>query len=215
MPTPTKERLTRERVVEAALKVMDAEGLDAVSMRRVGRELGVEAMSLYNHVADKDALLDGIVEAVMAQFEFPEATSDRMEDARNAARAWRDLLREHPHVMVLLSHQRKPMTSLNALRPMEYALGIIRGFGLSDEESVRAFRAFGGYIQGFVMAEIAGMFGGEKPKFPVEDLAGQLPVEQFPNFITLMPYLVECDFDAEFEYGLDLMLRGLVAKISD
>ncbi len=214
MPPPTKERLTREKVIDAALKVMDAEGLEAVSMRRVGRELGVEAMSLYNHIADKDALLDGIVEAVMARFQFPESSSDQMETARRAARAWRDLLRAHPHVMVLLSDQRKPLTSLAALRPMEYALGIIGDFGLSQEETARAFHAFGGYIQGFVMAEITGMFGSEDIQVHPEDFTSQIPAEEFPNLIAAMPYLFECHFDTDFEYGLDLMLRGLMDKIS-
>ena len=94
--TRSREPLTRERVVEAALRVMDEEGLDAVSMRRVAREVGVEAMSLYHHVEDKEDLLDGICEHVMAGFEFPDPVEDWAENCRRGARAWRRLLQAHP-----------------------------------------------------------------------------------------------------------------------
>ena len=76
-------------MIEAALRVMDAEGLEAVSMRRVAREVGVEAMSLYHHVEDKEDLLDGICEHVMAGFDFPELVDDWAENCRRGARAWR------------------------------------------------------------------------------------------------------------------------------
>jgi AcrR family transcriptional regulator len=69
--TLRREPLTRERIIEAAMRLMDKEGLEAVTMRRIGRELGVEAMSLYNHVADKEDILSGVVEAVMGEYEFP------------------------------------------------------------------------------------------------------------------------------------------------
>ena len=90
--TKSRERLSRARVIDAALKVMDAEGLDAVSMRRVAREVGVEAMSLYNHVEDKDDLLRGICDRVMGGFEFPQETGDWVERCKAGARAWRRLL---------------------------------------------------------------------------------------------------------------------------
>ncbi len=193
------------------MKIMDAEGLEAVTMRRVGRELGVEAMSLYNHVHDKEEILDGVCEAVMAEYEFPDDSDDWTEAARRAARAWRKLLKAHPNVMTLMSHRRTPMRSIEALRPMDNALGILRRAGLSDEEAVRAFRAFGGYIQGFVLAEVANMFGGDQPEITPDQLATM--TEGVPaTLVPYLPYLSHCDFDAEFEYGLDLMIRGLAAK---
>src|SRR4029079_17183606 len=91
--------LSRERVLRAAVEIMDAEGIEAVTMRRIGRELGVEAMSLYNHVEDKAAILDGICEVVMAEFSFPPETEDWEELARAGARGWRDMLRSHPNVI--------------------------------------------------------------------------------------------------------------------
>lgn len=210
-----REPLTRERIVRAALRLMDEEGLEAVSMRRVGRELGVEAMSLYNHVTDKEDILAGVIEAVMGEFEFPEESDDWKESARRAARAWRDLLKTHPNVMTLMSEQRKPMTSVEALRPMEHALYTLSAAGLSEEETVRAFRAFGGYIQGYVLAEVANMFGGGEVDVRTEDVARLLPLDQLPHIAANFPHLFHCDFDEEFEYGLDLMIRGLEAKLAN
>src|SRR3954467_12682736 len=109
-----REPLTRERVIEAALGVMDTEGLDAVTMRRVGRELGVEAMSLYNHVRDKDDILDGIAEEGLGEFEVPSAEAWD-EAARAAAREFRRLLLAHPGVMTLLTERDKPFTSSDSL----------------------------------------------------------------------------------------------------
>lgn len=211
---PRRAPLTRERVVEAALGIMDEEGLEAVTMRRVGRELGVEAMSLYNHVADKEDILAGVTQAVMAEFEFPPEDPDWRESARRTARAWRDLLKAHPNVITLMSHQRKPMTSVEALRPMEHALAILGRAGLSEHETVRAFRAFGGYVQGFVLAEIANMFGGDDSDVRPEDVARMLPFQELPNLAAHLEHLFHCDLDAEFEFGLDLMIRGLDAKVA-
>ncbi len=221
MPTPTKEtqpreRLTRERILHTALRLMDDEGLDAVTMRRVGRELGVEAMSLYNHVEDKEEILSGVIEAVMAEFEFPEAADDWRESARRIARAWRDLFRRHPNVITLMSEQRKPMTSPEALRPMEHALALLSRIGLEEAEAVRAFRAFGGFIQGFVMQEVANMFGGDEGvDVRPEDLARVMPLDELPVITAHLPHLFHCDYEAEFEYGLDLMIRGLEAKVAE
>jgi AcrR family transcriptional regulator len=213
--SPTRrEPLTRERIIQTALRLMDSEGLEAVTMRRIGRELGVEAMSLYNHVADKEEILAGVIEAVLAKFRFAEDEGrDWAERGRTAAREWRRLLKEHPNVITLMSEQRKPMTSLAALRPTEHALAILRSAGLPDEETVLAFRAFGGYIQGFVLAEVANLFGGEEVGADPGDLFDGLPLEELPNLAGALPYLFHCDFDAAFEYGLDLMIRGLQAKI--
>ena len=211
----TRRPLTRERILETALRLMDAEGLEAVTMRRIGRELGVEAMSLYNHVADKEDILNGVVEVVMAEYEFPPASDDWRETARRAARSWRTLLKAHPNVITLMSEQRKPTRTIDSMRPVDYALGVIASRGLGPEETVRAFRAFGGFIQGFVLAEIANMFGGDPHAALHEDLAAEIPADLLPHLAAHFPHLSECDFDEEFEYGLDLMLRGLEAKLAE
>jgi AcrR family transcriptional regulator len=210
----TREPLTRDRVVGAALRVMDEEGLEAVSMRRVAREVGVEAMSLYHHVEDKEDLLDGICERVMADFDFPELVDDWAENCRRGARAWRRLLQAHPAVMRLFAEQRGPIRSIDSMRPMEYALTLLRSSGLSDRDTAQAFHVFGGYIQGFVMMELGSIAGGgdEIHMKAHAELAAALPGE-FAVLQACSPYFAECDPDEQFEFGLDLLIRGLEAKV--
>ncbi|MBA3737781.1 MAG: TetR/AcrR family transcriptional regulator [Actinobacteria bacterium] len=210
----SREPLTRDRVIEAALRVMDEEGLDAVSMRRVAREVGVEAMSLYHHVEDKEDLLDGICEHIMAGFEFPDPVEDWAENCKRGARAWRRLLQAHPAVMRLFAEQRGPTRSIESMRPMEFALRILRASGLSDRDTAQAFHAFGGYIQGFVIMELGSIAGGsdeEHTKMHAE-LADTLP-DEFPSLRAVSRYFAECDSDEQFEFGLDLLMRGLEAKV--
>lgn len=210
-----REPLTRERIVRTALRIMDDEGLEAVTMRRIGRELGVEAMSLYNHVQDKEDLLEGISEAVLSDFEFPEPVEDWQESIRTGARAWRNLLRAHPNVCTLLSERRKPIASPKALRPIEFALDVLHRAGLSDAETVQTFRLFGGFIMGFVLMEIGEMMTGidGAPSMTQEQLAAVLPVGMVPHFVKMSPYLAECDADADFEFGLDLIIDGIRARV--
>ena len=214
-PATPRLPLTRQRILETALRIMDTEGLDALTMRHIGRELGVEAMSLYNHVADKEDILSGLVETVMAEYEFPPPSDDWRETARRAARSWRSLLKAHPNVITLMSEQREPTRTVESMRPADFALGILSARGLPPEETVRAFRAFGGYIQGFVLAEIANMFGGDAHALLPEESVEPIPDAPLPHLASHLPFLADCDFDAEFEYGLDLMLRGLDAKLAE
>ena len=214
-PKRRRDPLTRERIVRAALQLMDEEGLEAVTMRRIGRELGVEAMSLYNHVRDKEDILDGILEMVMAEFEFQEETGDWEADVRAGARAWRRLMTAHPTVIALFAESKHPASSPERLRPMEWAFDLLRRGGLSDDELVHAFRAFGGYIMGFVLNEVAnpvpGM-GDRDHRAEHEHLARMLPPEDFPNLVRLLPLLAECDSEVDFEFGLDLLLDGIKAR---
>lgn len=209
-----REKLSRKRIVEAALAIMDDEGLEAVTMRRVGRDLGVEAMSLYNHVRDKDDLLTGIRAHVLSQFEDPGTEGPWEERARQAARSWRQVLRAHPDMLRLISEEKTPDLSPDAIRPSEVALRMIREIGLSDADAVKAFCAFGGYILGFVMFEVGTMQAkrdAAKLKSP-ELLAAGLSADEFPCFLSSLPHLVVDDINERFEYGLDLMIAGMRAK---
>lgn len=214
-PTPKgREPLTRDRIVQAALHVMDTEGLDAVSMRRVAREVGVEAMSLYHHVRDKDDLLQAICDRVMASFDFPREGGDWSEQMRAGARAWRRLLQAHPDLMRLfaLTHGPDPR-SAESLKPTEFALRLIRAAGLSDRDTVQAFHAFGGYIQGFVMMEGGSIKGASGHDGHAEAVAA-VPADAFPVLAAIGRYFAECDADEQFEFGLDLMVRGLQARVA-
>ena len=212
---PAKARrapLTRERIIHAALWVMDEEGLESVTMRRLGRELGVEAMSLYNHVQDKEDILDGICEQVMAEFQFPPIGDDWAENVRLGARAWRRLLQAHPNVIRLFAERRAPARSTDSLRPMEFALRILRDAGLSPRDAVQAFHAFGGYIEGFVIMDMGQMPGDENLEREHQELANSPAFDELPTLREVFPHFHECDSDEQFEFGLELLIEGLRAR---
>jgi AcrR family transcriptional regulator len=209
-----REKLTRDRVIDAALRIMDEEGLDAVSMRRVGRELGVEAMSLYHHVHDKEDLLLGIRERVLSKFLDPGTDGDWEARARQAARSWRHILRDHPNIMVLISESKRFEMTPTSMRPTETALRLLQEVGLPEDDAVKAFCALGGFIVGFVMFEIGVTRASgpeDQPPTP-EGLMAALPADEFPCFMSSLPYLMEGDIDQRFEYGLDLLIAGIRSK---
>jgi AcrR family transcriptional regulator len=182
-PRPRREPLSRQRIIRTALRIMDEEGLDAVTMRRIGRDLGVEAMSLYNHVRDKEDILDGICEEVLAEFRIPEV--ERWTDAaRLGAHEYRRLLLAHPNVITLMSERKGPFTNPDSLRAYEFALDLFRTLGLSGADSVKAFHAFGGYILGYVMMELGPMIGGpedEDHRRAHEEMARSLATADLPR----------------------------------
>jgi AcrR family transcriptional regulator len=198
---------------------MDAEGLEAVSMRRVAREVDAEAMSLYHHVRDKDDLLDGMCSLVMQEFHIPDH-DDRPWDqrARSGAQEWRAVLKSHPNVIALFAVRTKPVTDVEALRPMEYALSLIMEAGLDERQAVQVFNVLGGYIMGFVMMETGRMFtaGALDAEEPNVDLATRtFPADQLPCIAMALPHLAANDPDEQFELGLDLMLAGLRSRYAD
>jgi TetR/AcrR family transcriptional regulator, tetracycline repressor protein len=211
-PARIRERLTRERVIKAALHIMDTEGLDAVTMRRVAREVGVEAMSLYNHVRDKDDLLDGIRLRVFSEFVFT-GDGDAYDDGRAVARAWRELLKSHPHMLELLAEEHPPPATPEAFRPMETALAVLRRMGVPDDEAMQVFHAFGGYIQGFTMMESQLDFGSKHGgDAGLADLSTRIDAGELPCLAAALPFMLDCDIDAQFDLGLDLMMAGIQAR---
>ena len=214
MATKTRERLTRARVIDAALRVLDAEGLEAVSMRRVAREVGVEAMSLYNHVEDKDDLLDGIVARILLEFPVPASDPGRdwADYGRAVANGWRAVLMAHPHALPLLGSRPPASDDPNVLLPIETALRALRESGLSEKDAVTAFHAIGGYIFGFVMMETGQALGIPGADHKLSGITVDVSAEHLPCLTACMPYLIGCDFDEQFAFGLDLMIEGLRAK---
>lgn len=185
--------LSRRRILEAAVDLVDREGLGALSMRRLGRDLGVEAMSLYNHVPNKEALLSGMVEVLLEGLESPVGSPVSWEDGvRGAFRSYLKIARAHPEVFQLFAT--RPLGTGEALRIFE----VLRGAGLDVVPTLYAFRALSSYTVGYALAEIKG--------FPLE-------LEGGPRALELAPPLKEVDRDAQFEYGLDLIISGLRQKL--
>jgi AcrR family transcriptional regulator len=210
-----RERLTRDRIIEAAMRVMDEEGLEAVTMRRIGRELGVEAMSLYNHVEDKDDILEGVTDRVMNEFEFPDSTGDWAEDARAMAREWRRLLGLHPTVCQLLAERHKPLEGLATYRAMDAALGLLRSAGLSERGAAQAFNALGSYILGYVTMEQGLMLRNNDEHARQHDLVVEaLHGSDLTNVMECLPHFTDCTTDQQFDFGLDLMIRGIRAEVT-
>jgi AcrR family transcriptional regulator len=211
-----REPLTRERIIRAALQIMDEEGLEGVTMRRVGRELGVEAMSLYNHVRDKEDILDSICEEVMTEFHVPDA-EDWADAARLGAREYRRLLLAHPNVLTLMTERKSPMTNPDALRGYEFALDIFRRAGLSTLDALKTFHAFGGYIMGYVTMELGTMVGGpndEEHARAHREMARMLETADLPRLRETLPHFMDLDVEEQFEFGLALLIDGIRARIA-
>ncbi len=185
--------LSRRRILEAAVELVDREGLRGLSMRRLGRDLGVEAMSLYNHVPNKEALLGGMVEVLIEEMQIPgESSAGWEEQVRGAFRSYLNIARAHPEVFQLFAT--RPLGTGEALRIFE----VLRGAGLDVVPALHAFRALSSYTIGYALAEIRG--------FPLE-------LEGGPRALELAPPLKEVDRDAKFDYGLDLIISGLRQKL--
>jgi len=153
-----------------------------------------------------------VCDKIMGGFEFPTEDGTWSDRMRAAARSWRRLLQAHPDVMRLfaLTHGPSP-SSADSLRPTEFALGLISGAGISGRDTVQAFHAFGGYIQGFVMMEGGSIKAGHDLEGP-EVFSSAVNAEAFPMLHLLGRYFSECSADEQFEFGLDLMIRGLEAR---
>lgn len=208
MAVVKREPLSRGRILDAAVRYCDREGLEALSMRKLGADLGVEAMSLYNHVPGKDALLDGMVEVLLGELEIPPDSGDWEERVRGAYRSYRKLAHKHPNVFPLFVT--RPPDTLDGVWLVEEFLKTLRGAGFDPETALHAFRALSSYAIGYAMSEIRGFAlepAGTRPG------ARALPSEQFPHLAELKSYLGEVDHDAEFEFGLDLIFDGLKGKI--
>ncbi|MGH3144170.1 MAG: TetR/AcrR family transcriptional regulator C-terminal domain-containing protein [Rubrobacter sp.] len=200
--------LNRRRVLEAGLRYVDRERLDTMSMRRLGAELGVEAMSLYNHVPNKDALLDGMVEVLLEELEVPPEGEDWEARIREAYRRFRRLGHAHPNVFPLLLT--RPPDTMYGVWLVEEFLDTLRRAGFEPEMALHAFRTMNSFAVGYVMAEIRDFAlepGGSRLG------ARQLTAEEFPRIFELRPHLEGVDRDAEFEFGLDLVLSGLKARL--
>ena len=204
MAVAGRRPLSRRRVLEAAVRFADREGLGSLTMRRLGAELGVEAMSLYNHVPNKGALLDGMVEVLLGEVEIPPRSKDWEERVRDGYRAFRRLAHEHPNVFPLLVE--RPPETMDGVWLVEEFLQTLREAGFGAEEALHAFRSLSSYTFGYSMAEIRG-FALEPDGSRLG--ARALSPEEFPNLCELGARLERVDHEAEFEFGLDLLLSGL------
>jgi len=202
-----RQSLSRERVLEAALSLADTHGLDSVSMRNLAQTLGVEAMSLYNHVANKNDLLDSMVDRVFAEIELPEA-GDWRQCMRGRAVSARRVLTLHPWAIGLLDSRGTPGPA--TLRHHDWMIGVLRNNGFSLAMTADAFAVLDSFIYGFVAQESS--LPSSKLPDHAREIVNNLPTKQYPHLAELTRgYVLPTgyDFSDSFEFGLDLVLDGL------
>ena len=203
--------LSRERVLRTAIELADEGGIASLSMRRLGRVLGVEAMSLYNHVANKDDLLDGVADIIVGEIEVPPGGGDWRSAMRRRAISAREVLARHPWAGGLM--ESRTNSSPARLRYPDAVLGILREAGFSIAMAIHAFFTLDSYIYGFAVQE------KNLPSGTPEEVAGlselalrELPAGEYPYLReVIVDHVLEVGFDYadEFEFGLDLILDGL------
>jgi AcrR family transcriptional regulator len=217
-PAATRTPLSRERVTSAALLLIDAEGLDALSMRKLGAALGVEAMSLYNHVRNKDDLLGAVTDHICAEIlqRFDATASPAGTDepvtwqtrASAMAYAYWTVSREHPRAFPLVSE--KPIDSLNGMMMLARCLEIFTDAGLSLDDAAAAFHAAAGWLLGTIEQEHRLMDklveGGGLTKADVPDALASI-VDFRDACLATSP-------EARFSLGLEILLAGIEARLA-
>lgn len=209
---PRRPPLTRDRVVRAALEVIDADGLAALSMRRLGRELGVTAMSLYHHFATKDDILYAVVDRVLSEVDGV-AAEDPVSAARAMAHRMRDALRRHPNVLPIVATKGGGATAEGLAATYE-AVRLAVSAGFSPREAAYAHVTVTSWVTGFVFAEAAeagvDLAAEERQRAALRQRRSGVPeVDSVLDGLRTEDF----DFDAAFEYGLNAVLSGLLSNL--
>jgi AcrR family transcriptional regulator len=214
-PVRRRSVLSRQDVLDTALRLIDADGIEALSMRRMGKALGRDPMRLYRFASSKEELLDGVVELVLGELRIPPAEDGNWEDVlRRTGHAFREIALSHPHVVPLLVT--RPLATplalrpIGTLRPLEDLLELFIGAGFDEPGALHAYRLYMGFLQGHVLNELQ-----ERVHDPEEtdDLLRlglhRLPAKAFPRLRSLATVLASYDGLQELEEGLDIVLDGL------
>jgi len=203
--------LTRDRALSAAVALADAEGLGSLTMRKLARALGVEAMSLYYHVANKDDILDGMVEIVFGEIDLPSDTTDWKTAMRQRATSVRAALMRHPWAISIMQSRTSPGPA--TLRHHDAVLGCCRQAGFSVELAAHAFSLIDSYIYGFVLQEVNLPFSeGDDLEQVIETMMDQRSAADYPHLAELTTEIVlqpGYAYGNEFDYGLGAILDSL------
>jgi AcrR family transcriptional regulator len=214
-----KKRLSRERVLSAALELVDAEGLDALTMRRLGQQLGRDPMSLYRYAKNRAALLDGISELVLTELPINPRDPDWQAQLRRIAHDLRELALRHPNVVPLLVT--RPLSTplglrpLGTLRPLEQILSLLIDAGFAPADALHVYRAYYGYLYGHILNELQEFIVDPEENEALLRLGlHRLPPEDFPRLRTLAPILADYNGAAELDEGITILLAGLTKRRS-
>ena len=203
--------LSKERVLRAAVALADEGGIESLTMRKLAQSLGVEAMSLYYHVANKDNILDGMVDVVFSEIDLPPIGAGWKPAMRERAISTRQVLSLHPWAASMMQSRPNPGPAL--LRHHNWVIGTLRESGFSIELTAHAFSAMDAYIYGFSLQEETLPFdGAEEVAAIVETFLEHFPTDEYPYLAELsVEHIMKpgYDYGDEFEFGLDLVLDGL------
>ena len=212
-------KITRDAVLTAALEIIDRDGTDALSMRRLARALNRDPMILYRHAPNKAALLDGVAETVLAQLHVDSADPDWAGQLRDVARRYRALALAHPHVVPLIVT--RPLATplalrpLGTLRPLEDILTLLTRAGFSGPDALHIYRALFGFLNGHILDELQELTVSPDETDALLRLGlHRLPIRDFPLLRSLAPVLAGYDGAAELERGLDILLTGLTTTLT-
>lgn len=196
-------------MLQAAITLADEGGIEALSMRKLAKELGVEAMSLYNHVANKDEILDGIVDAVVSEIDLPSDGADWKNAIRQNAISARDAFLRHRWACRLSMSRQSGGPA--QLRRADWMLRTLREAGLSKDVTYHAFHILESYILGFTLQQLSFPYEGEELAGLATTFLQQLPAGEYPDFVEHVMQHLEPRHGEEggFEFGLDLVLEGL------
>jgi AcrR family transcriptional regulator len=214
MQTTTKKPhhagLSRERVLDAALRIADLGGLESLSMRRLGQELGVEAMAIYYYFANKDEVIDGIVDLVFAEVALPAAGPEWRTEMRRRALSLRDVLASHRWAIGLMESRGRPGPA--SLRHHDAVLGSLRSSGFDLPMAAHAYSVLDGYIYGFALTKMSLPFETTAVADVARTMLEPFRPDEYPNLVEFIEdHAMQpgYDFADEFAYGLDLILDGL------
>ena len=202
--------LNRERVLRAALVLTDTNGIESLTMRRLGQELGVEAMSLYNHVTDKEDILDGIVDLVFSEIELPAERGGWKTAARRGAISAREALRRHPWATSLMHSRANPGPA--SLRHHDAVLGSLRKAGFSLVMTAHAVSVIDGYVYGFALQQANMLLHTPEQVAEVGEQMLLQMADEYPHLaeiITDHAMKPGYDYGDEFAFGLDLVLDAV------
>ena len=207
--------LSRERVLEAALAVADTGGASALTIRALAEHLGVQPMALYYHVANKQEILDGILDLVFAEIELPTPGGEWRSELTRRAQSARSALRRHPWAIVILQSGTAP--GVATLRHHNAVIGTFRAAGFSVTMTAHAYALLDSYVYGFALSEAALPINGPETVAEVaESMMKDHPLDDYPylaEFSTEHILRSDYDFGSEFDFGLELILDGLAHSI--
>jgi AcrR family transcriptional regulator len=199
--------LSRERVLRAAVTLADERGIESLTMRGLGQALGVEAMSLYNHVAGKDAILDGIVDLVVGDIEVPPAGTDWRSAMRTRSISAHETLLAHPWAAILIMSRYNIGPGM--IRYLDATFGRLREGGFTVDGALDAWNTLDSHLYGFTLKELSLPFEVEESSRVSAAVLPQLPADQFPYVVEVITKVMQEGRTENFELGLDLILDGL------